>query len=43
VLRVVFNAVDLAAGRKKRPFVATHVTMRKAPAVTASIKSEPKL
>ena len=29
--------------KKKSPFVAIQVTKRKVPAVTASIKSEPKL
>ena len=38
-----FQRTGDSGRNKNRPFVAIHVTSRNAPAVTASIKSEPKL
>ena len=38
-----FQRIGDSRRKKKRPFVATHVTSRNAPAVTASMISEPKL
>jgi hypothetical protein len=42
-LPVGFQGIGASWRKKKSAFVATHVTSRKAPAVTANMMSEPKL